>query len=86
MLTKKESLFWIILPNLLLIPILIRKSLKDISIFSAMTVFACFLFAVFCIKLFFEKYSNLNRKHLTYFSNESLLKNFIMLLFGYTNQ
>ena len=50
-----------------------------------MTVFACLLFAIFCIKLFFEKYSNLNRKHLNYLSNESILKNFILLLFGYTN-
>lgn len=84
-LTKKESLFWIIIPNIILIPVLIRKNLKDISIFSAMIVFACLLFSIFCIKLFFEKYNNLNTKELSFISNDSILKNFILLLFGYTN-
>ena len=48
----KNSLFWIILPNLLLIPIMLRKNYRDLTFFSAMAVIAIIFLAFFSIYLF----------------------------------
>jgi len=51
-LSKKKSLFWVVLPNLLLYPILTRKSIADIKNYSLIAVISVFLLAFYTLWLF----------------------------------
>ncbi len=83
--SNKESLFWIIFPNLVLLPVLLRNNMKDMSLFSAIAVLAIFILAIFSIFLFQEKMFTIEYSELNLFSGERSSNGFILLLFGYMN-
>lgn len=84
--TSKESLFWIIVPNLVILPLLLRRSLKDIKVFSVIAVSAVFLLSAFTIYVFLHKKNPLHMKKLEYFNFDQSPQAFTLLLFGYMNQ
>lgn len=84
--SSKESLFWVILPNILLLPLLMRRSLRDVKIFSFISVFAVFLLSVFTIYVFLHKKNPLHIKKLEYFNIAQSPQAFTLLLFGFMNQ
>lgn len=85
-LSSKESLFWIIVPNIALLPMLLRKSLKDIKIFSIIAVFAVFLLSLFTMYAFMTKNNPLYLQQLEYFNLPAAPQAFTLLLFGFMNQ
>ena len=84
--TNKKSLFWIILPNILLLPVLLRKNYRDISVFSTISVLAIVLLSFFSIYIFSERVSDIDFHKVTYFSYQEGPKIFSLLLFGFMNQ
>lgn len=84
--SSKESLFWIIVPNMLLLPLLLRRSLKDIKVFSIIAVFAVFLLSVFVMYVFMTKRNPLYLNKLEYFNINAGPQAFTLLLFGFMNQ
>lgn len=86
LMSSKNSLFWIILPGLLLLPILVRKNYKDITAFSCIAVFAIVLLAFFCIYLFSHRAMDIEYNKLELFEPKGGVNCFILLLFGYLNQ
>lgn len=83
---SRESLFWIIAPNLLLLPLLTRKSIKDIKALSVISVFSVFLLSIFAIYVFLTKKNKLQMKQLEYFNHTQSPQAFTLLLFGFMNQ
>lgn len=83
---SKKSLFWIILPNILLLPVLLRKNYRDISILSTISVFAIFLLSFFSIYIFLERVGDIDFNKVNYFSYAEGPKIFTLLLFGFMNQ
>lgn len=86
MISSKESLFWIIVPNMLLLPLLLRRSIKDIKMFSVIAVFSIFLLSVFTMYVFMSKKNPLYPNKLEYFNVSQSPQAFTLLLFGFMNQ
>lgn len=84
--SSKESLFWIIVPNMLLLPLLLRRSIKDIKVFSIIAVFSVFLLSAFIIYVFMNKRNPLYLNKLEYFNISQSPQAFTLLLFGFMNQ
>jgi len=73
------------MPNLFLIPILLRKSYKDITVFSVIAVFAIILLSIFSQYLFYHRASGINFDEIELCNPAGSINCFILLLFGYLN-
>jgi amino acid permease len=84
--TSKKSLFWIVFPNLLLIPLLMRKSNRDTNVIALCSVLAIVMLAFFTIYIFFFQNNHIIFAKLELFNVEYSAQCFSLLLFGYMNQ
>ena len=84
--TSKKSLFWIVFPNLLLIPLLLRKSSGDINAIAICSVLAIVMLAFFTIYVFVFSNNRIIFHKLELFNVEYSAQCFSLLLFGYMNQ
>ncbi len=85
LITSKKSLFWIVLPNLFLFPILLRENIKDVKYISFTAVIAVILLSFYSVYIFFEK-EQVNWRELNYFNISESGNVLTLLLFGYMNQ
>lgn len=83
--SSKKSLFWIFIPNIFLIPILLRRNLEDMKYFSYIAVFAVILLAFYTFYLFCVR-DPINWSEVVLFKPEGSFNVFNLLLFGYMNQ
>lgn len=84
--TSKKSLFWIVFPNLLLIPLLMRKNSKDTNAIAICSVLAIVMLAFFTIYAFVFSNNHIVFHKLELFNLEYSAQCFSLLLFGYMNQ
>lgn len=84
--TSKKSLFWIIFPNLLLIPILLRKGITDMNAIAVGCVAAIVILAAFISFVFVTQSTSVDFKQLEYFNLAESPASFSLLMFGFMNQ
>lgn len=84
--TSKKSLFWIVFPNLLLLPLLLRRSARDVNAISVCSVFAIVMLACFTIYIFIYSHTHVVLAKLEVFNVANSAQCFSLLLFGYMNQ
>lgn len=84
--SSKKSLMWIILPNLLILPLLIRKRIRDTNFISVMSVCTIVLLAFFSIYMFLTRKNHIAFHKLEYFNPSASANCFSLLLFGYMSQ
>jgi amino acid permease len=84
--TSKKSLFWIIFPNLLLIPILLRRGITDMNAIAVGCVGAIVILAGFITFVFSTQNVAVDLKQLEYFNLRESPGSFSLLMFGFMNQ
>lgn len=85
LLTHEKSLFWIILPTLLLLPILNRRSLADLSLCSTAAVISIFFLSLFCVYIYSVNEYLIDFSKINWISTHNSATTFILLLFGFMN-
>jgi amino acid permease len=83
---SKKSLFWIIFPNLFLVPVLLRRRMSDMNFIGVGCVCSIALLAIFIIYVFAYQSSAVDFKQLEYFNISKSPSSLTMLIFGFMNQ
>jgi amino acid permease len=84
--SSKKSLVWIVLPNLLVLPLLLRKRIQDTHFISIMSVCTIVMLAFFSVYMFLTKKNHITFHKLEYFNPSESASCFSLLLFGYMTQ
>lgn len=84
--SHKDNLFWIIVPNISIIPIILKNNNKTLNILSALSVFAYVLLGFFCFYLFSKKIDHFDSNGVNFTRFENPIGIFILLMFGFMNQ
>jgi len=84
--TSKKSLFWIIFPNLMLLPVLLRRGISDMNAIAVGCVISIVVLAAFISFVFSSQSISVNFKELEYFNLSASPASFSLLMFGFMNQ
>lgn len=84
--SSRKSLVWIVLPNLLVLPLLLRKRINDTNFISVMSVCTIALLALFTVYMFLTKKNHISFQKLEYFNASESPSCFSLLLFGFMTQ
>lgn len=84
--SQSDNLFWIIVPNVAIVPFLLKNQNKALNILNAISVIAYVFLGFFCFYLFSNKFQKFDSNIINYSQSENPISVFILLVFGYMNQ